>query len=245
MRAYFEKVKADGDMSNINFYSALQGFISMGFHVIEVDVIEKIPNEDNECVVVGSITFMQKVFKHFNIQNNGSIDYPASLKKYYGREIWASTINEIDSNPQKWNVFVKPKGLTKKFTGRVIQSTGDFIGTADQSFDIPIWVSNVVDFKREWRAYVRYGKILDVRPYKGDWKLHYDSAIVEKVIADYKDAPNGYAIDFGVTTDNRTLIVEVNDGYSIGSYGLFFTDYAKLLSARWAQLNNQKDLCDF
>jgi len=27
---------------------------------------------------------------------------------------------------------------------------------------------------QEWRVFVRYGKILDVRPHKGDWKVHYD-----------------------------------------------------------------------
>lgn len=32
---------------------------------------------------------------------------------------------------------------------------------------------------------------------------------------------------------------------SLGSYGLFYLDYAKLLSARWAELTNTKDECNF
>lgn len=75
--------------------------------------------------------------------------------------------------------------------------------------------------------------------------MQYDAAVIEAAVAAFTDAPNGYAIDFGVTADGRTLLIEVNDGYSVGAYGLFFTDYAKLLAARWAQLTGQNDLCNF
>ena len=57
--------------------------------------------------------------------------------------------------------------------------------------------------------------------------------------------PNGYGTDFGVTDDGRTLLIEVNDGYALGSYGLYYLDYAKLLSAIWAELTGTEDECDF
>jgi hypothetical protein len=69
--------------------------------------------------------------------------------------------------------------------------------------------------------------------------------VIENAVSEYKNAPNGYAIDFGVTDDGRTLLIEVNDGYALGSYGLFYLDYAKLLSARWAQLTDTMDECAF
>ena len=52
-------------------------------------------------------------------------------------------------------------------------------------------------------------------------------------------------MDFGVTADGRTLMIEVNDGYSLGCYGLLYLDYAKLLSARWAELTDTYDECAF
>ena len=52
-------------------------------------------------------------------------------------------------------------------------------------------------------------------------------------------------MDFGVTVDGRTLMIEVNDGYALGSYGLYYLDYAKLLSARWAQLTGTTDEAAF
>lgn len=58
-------------------------------------------------------------------------------------------------------------------------------------------------------------------------------------------APAGYAADFGVTGDGRTLLVEINDGYPLGCYGLQHNLYAQLLSARWAELVGTEDECNF
>jgi hypothetical protein len=60
--------------------------------------------------------------------------------------------------------------------------------------------------------------------------------VVERAIGDYARAPAGYAADFGVSSDGCTLLVEVKDGYALGSYGLQHNLYAQLLSARLAEL---------
>ena len=49
-------------------------------------------------------------------------------------------------------------------------------------------------------------------------------------------------MDFGVTDDGRTLLIEINDGFSLGTYGIEDTLYAKLLTARWAELNGTEDI---
>ena len=53
------------------------------------------------------------------------------------------------------------------------------------------------------------------------------------------------SIDIGVTNDGRTLLIECNDAYSLGSYGLEDYKYAKLLSARWSQLLDREDVFDY
>ena len=58
--------------------------------------------------------------------------------------------------------------------------------------------------------------ILSVRPYKGDWHKHYDYNVIENAVKEFSAAPAGYAIDFGITGDERTLLIEVNDGYALG-----------------------------
>ena len=106
-----------------------------------------------------------------------------------------------------------------------------------------IYYSNVIEVVSEWCTFVLYGSVIDVRPYAGDWHFHCSSDIIESAVRDYKSAPAGYAIDFGITRAGQTVLIEVNDGYSLGSYGLDPVYYAKLLSARWAQLTNTIDQC--
>lgn len=65
------------------------------------------------------------------------------------------------------------------------------------------------------------------------------------MVDSFESAPNGYAVDIGLTDKGETLLIEVNEGYALGHYGLNALDYAKLLSARWAQLTRTADECDF
>ena len=104
-----------------------------------------------------------------------------------------------------------------------------------------VWCSEPVDFVAEWRCFVRYGRLLDVRHYHGVWDSRLDVALVEQAIAAIKDAPAAYSLDFGADKTGRCLLVEMNDGHSLGSYGIRPTLYAKFLSARWAQMTGTRD----
>lgn len=46
-----------------------------------------------------------------------------------------------------------------------------------------------------------------------------------------------YVLDVGLM-DNKTTLVEFNDFYSIGNYGLFPDEYANMLMKRWSELRN-------
>lgn len=133
----------------------------------------------------------------------------------------------------------------KKFTGVVVRTSKDLIGYGSCYDNADVICSEVLDIKAEWRVFVRYGEILDVRQYKGDWRMHFNPRIIENCIKDYVSAPAGYVADFGVTDKGDTVLIEVNDGYSIGCYGLLHINYAKLLSARWAELTHTEDECRF
>lgn len=243
MKLYTEKI-IRGEASNISFFAGIEAFYHMGFEIIVIEGFDNLViSPDN--IFFGSISFVQAALKKLNLQIPEHNDYPDSLLKYYGRKITKSTIDIISNNPELWDVFVKPRGKLKKFTGRHIKTTYDLIGCGDREYDVPVWVSEPVRFITEWRVFVRYKEILGVKLYKGDWRNQYDYKIIEEAVNAYENAPAGYAIDFGLTADGRFLIVEVNEGYSIGNYGLFYIDYAKLISARWAEMTNQEDLCNF
>lgn len=66
-------------------------------------------------------------------------------------------------------------------------------------------------------------------------------SIIENAIQDYVNAPNAYGIDFGVTSNGEALLVEVNEGYALGCYGLFPHLYAKFIITRWAELTDTLD----
>lgn len=228
---------------NYNFMNAYQGFREMGFEIVRFCDKEKLRESDREDVVVGYVDTVRERLYDFGFLTP-EIDYPDELQKYLGRKIRKTTMNEVSDDPTKWPVFVKPIE-DKQFTGVVVHSPKDLIGCGIPGVNQDVYCSEVVDFAAEWRCFVRYGKILSVRPYKGDWRKQYDHRVIENALKDFSSAPAGYAADFGITHDGRTLLVEINDGYSLGCYGLLHIDYAKLLSARWAELTSTKDECAF
>ena len=97
-------------------------------------------------------------------------------------------------------------------------------------------VSEVVDFVSEYRGYVIKHELKGLKHYNGDFRFFPDVKTIEKAVEDYKSGPAGYSIDFGVTSDGRTLLIECNDGWSLGNYGLDHSMYTNLLTSRWLEL---------
>ncbi|MFD0696220.1 ATP-grasp domain-containing protein [Paenibacillus sp. GCM10027628] len=60
--------------------------------------------------------------------------------------------------------------------------------------------------------------VLDIRRYKGNWRVHFDYKVVENAVSQFKFAPHGYAIDFGLTDKGEMLLIKVNDWYALGNY---------------------------
>ena len=227
--------------ANVNFCIAYHGFREMGFEVKLFETRGELLGASKQDIVVGYVDTCRFQMERYHVPIE-EIDYPLELQKYLGRKIWKSSLNKINSNPDLWPVFIKPL-KDKDFTGVAVKSPKDLIGCGDE-FDKEIYCSEVVDFLAEWRVFVRYGKILDIRRYKGSYNCIPDYNLMEQAISE-TTLPNGCAVDFGLTKDGRTLLIEVNDGYALGNYGLFYIDYAKLISARWSQIMGFKDECNF
>lgn len=242
MRPYIQAKK--GMPGGINLFNAYQGFSEMALECVLFEDAETLGTSQRSDVVVGGLGVVQHALSRFGVEPV-HIDYPHELKKYMGRHVWMSTLDEVSTCVDDWPVFVKPLDDEKRFTGVVVRSTKDLVGRGTSGYNPKVLCSEPVDFVAEWRCFVRYGKVLDVRPYQGDWHAHLDGNIIDAAVSDFVTAPAGYAADFGVTSDGRTLLVEVNDGYALGCYGLQHNLYAKLLSARWAELVGLPDECAF
>jgi hypothetical protein len=242
MKAYILKNKS-GEFASTNCAIAYDGFREMGWEIVPFRQLDNplLPDLNPEDVVVGFIETVQTALLKSGILVPEAINYPDDLAIFLGRKVWRSRINYIAKHPELWNVFIKPVTSPKKFKGRLLTSPKDLISCGDEFEDTEIWCSEPVNFLAEWRCFVRYGEILGVKSYYGDWRVHFNPQVIENAIAAYHSAPAGYAADFGVTDKGETLLIEVNDGYSIGSYGLFPADYARLLASRWAQITGSRD----
>lgn len=233
----------DNEIANHNFYAAYDGFKQLGFEICYFQNINELSNHQKGEIVIGYVDDVRSMlYKHDIVAPE--LDYPEELTAYLGRKVWKSRLSVIANNPENWNVFIKPVE-DKKFTGIVVRSTKDLVGCGTYGDDPEIFCSEIVKFVAEWRCFVRFGNILDVRRYRGDWRLHFDSGVVQEIVDQFNTAPKGYSVDIGLTDKGETLLIEVNDGYALGHYGLNSLDYAKLLSARWSELTNTTDECDF
>lgn len=225
-----------------NYYIADQGFREMGFETIPFCRMEDLSDCRPDDLIVGGLGAVTTKLKEYGI-SVPNINYPDELRPYLGRKIWETTIDKVIKGDTPRPVFVKPI-REKRFTGLVLRTDKDLPKLSYCEADEPVLCSGVVDFRTEWRAFVRYGRVVDVRPYFGDWKNHFDPSVIENAVSSYVSSPAGYAMDFGYTSEGKTLLVEVNDGFSLGGYGLPALDYAKLLSARWSELVGIHDECD-
>ena len=225
-------------------FAALLGFEDMGLEIVPFDP-DGLTGIDREAsdVVVGGVGVVRGALRALG-RDVPEIDYPRELEPFLGRKIWLSTIRTVSSCEDTWPVFVKPV-QGKFFTGRLVTTAKDLVACGMCGEDTEVYCSEPVAFVAEWRCFVMRGQILDVRPYRGSWRAGFDARVIAEAVDAYTSAPAGYGMDFGVTEDGRTLLVEVNDGYALGSYGLEHHAYARLLSARWAELVGVDDPCDF
>lgn len=241
MQAYIQ-TNPQGDYFNVNSYIAAEGFQKLGWEVKKFHQVEEIQKAEASTVVVAGIGRVRKRLQQLGIEQGYEIEYPAELRPFLKRKVWQSTLQEVIQQEQ-YGIFIKPV-QTKLFKGKVIQQFRDFIGLKYEE-EVPIWCSEVVELVAEWRCFVRYGQVLDVRRYTGRWDLQIDSEVVQTAIKAYKSQPAAYGLDIGVDKKGEHYLVEVNDGHSLGTYGLAPVAYAKFLAARWAEMTKTEDLLNF
>ncbi|MCI5057763.1 MAG: ATP-grasp domain-containing protein [Flavobacteriales bacterium] len=241
MKVYIQ-TNESGIFYNINDYTAYVGFDALGFEIAKYVDADSVTDLDKELIFVGGIGSIRKRLKKLNIQIPEEIEYPDDLNYFLGRRVWKSTLHEV-MKENNFPVFIKPI-RTKLFKGKVITEFKDFIGL---KFDetVPVWCSEVLDFKTEWRCFIRYGELLDVRYYKGQWDNKIDLNMVAEAISAYKSQPKSFSLDVGIDSNGKCHLVEVNDGHSIGTYGIGPITYAKFLSARWSELTETEDYLYF
>ena len=238
MDKVFIQTWPDGVWLSENQFKAFLGFDERGYEVEPFtfkDLLAGKLNLTPETIVVGSVDAVRKAFQILGVALPDNIDIPECLLEFSGRDIWDSTLGEI--RKLKDPVFIKPKVQHKAFTGHIVGSFKDLIETAPLGDDFPVLVQEIVKFVSEYRTMVLRGEILGVKHYCGDPLLFPCPDVIRSMVEKYKGScPVAYSIDVGVTPEGGTLLIEVNDSFALGAYGLCRSKYVDMIEARWMEI---------
>lgn len=199
-----------------------------------------------DILVAGHIPVVLSALRQLGIEPPVPNDYPECLRPWLHRRMWTSTVSDLVRTLQEEVArpfFAKPMGRHKRFRGHVFASWDDLRALGGASDHMQVICSDIVEWVSEYRVYVVRGQIVGMRHYLGDPQVPVDREQVEEAVVVFEasgDAPAGYGIDFGVLRTGETALVEINDGYALGSYGLEDDLYADLIIGRWCQMTEGK-----
>lgn len=229
-----------GEIMSDASYAFWDGCRQLGFEIAfftkdSFDAIEL----TKETLVNGGIGMVRKAFDRLGVpQPKVGEAPPASLLPFYGRRVWPTTMLEVRQGYEDNKFFfIKPLKEHKVFTGHVTSgSISTLAQTARFNDDFEILASEVAYFRTEYRLFVHNRKILDARLYRGNYRDHLDFTVADAAIQTWENQPVAYSLDLGLADDGRTLIVEINDCFSLGSYGFPSLRYAQMVVDRWEEI---------
>jgi hypothetical protein len=153
--------------------------------------------------------------------------------------------------------FIKPV-LNKLFTGFVadpalLGPTGLYDNTAHVDEDATVLVCRPFPspIAAEWRVIVHDGNIIGIAQYRGSWHIERPAnRIIEGVVCYLENAnrslaggrwaPVAYSVDLAKLEDGSTAVVECNDMWALGDYGIDPCRYVAALVDRYDQLVKER-----
>lgn len=235
--------KEDGRFINVNAFVADAGFRERGFEVASFEWREMRTGEvklDQETIVMGGVNAVKSALTQLGHVPPTAVDYPRGCEPFLKRRLWKTTWRAIRA--MDWDtgstppVFVKPRHKHKAFTGLVVRRFSDLVRTARFEDDMELWASDPVNFVSEYRVFVLRNEIVGLKHYKGAPLVLPDVSVIQNLRAAVEDVPVAYGLDVGVTDNNQTLLIECNDGFALGGYGLSPIRYTELLLTRWEEM---------
>ena len=252
MKAFLEKSEKDY-LDDFVFISKYE-LMNRGIDVVDFDgnnpnsLATRNPQPGDICI--GSVDACIKFFQLVGIDESfyQYIGFPEELKKYYKRKI-----ETIDVLPTVFTepFFIKPRYDVKLFTGSVVdsQSRLDFVHKycKDITECKHFYKSETINIVSEYRCFVSRGMLKGIQWYAGNFEVMLNSKMVKEIkqcIDNYHLANVAYTLDFAVTDKNEIALIEVNDMWAIGSYGLSAKEYVQMTIDRFNQMYIAKRVLD-
>lgn len=238
MKLYYECFEGTSIPYDDYVADALIGAYSLGYECIPFSDVDKI-SFDKETIVVGCVENTQKYFKkHLSIEIE-PIEYHSILSDYMGRKTELVNIKDI-----KPPCFIKPNKI-KAFTGFVVTNNPLYDNEISQSiygYEGLVYMEEIINIVSEYRCYVKNGLLIGVKHYSGDDFISLNRTTVLHCVIEASRLLNQltFTLDFGITKEGKTILIEANDAWSIGNYGLTPIKYFHFIKERWFQILRQK-----
>lgn len=225
---------------NVDIQNAIDGFEYFGYKIVGYtleDVLSgKLNRMATENIFVGSIDSMTGIFKNIN-RLPEPIDFPDSIIKsgLLNREIKKTTLENFANKFKEDNIpmFVKPVN-TKLFSGILVSNENHL--SYLKGYDCEVLTSEKIDILSEHRVYVHKKEMIYSCNYSGDFRISPDFDYVQKLIYSYDNQPIAYTLDVGILKNGVNTLIEANDFWAIGSYGLYSINYAEMLKDRYEEI---------
>lgn len=224
-------------------FTALEGADKIGgYNIIHFDNIDEVPYGS---MVVSGIEETVSYFNRIGIvaPKNLVIFDQLYSAGYLKRKVRYTTLVEFYNSNTTFPIFIKPRfeykavpsGVLKTSTG-VRDTLTEFLQDHAQT---ELIVCDPVEILSEYRVFVTKRKgIISMHYYLGDPFVYPDAAYIKEVcnyILSLPNIPASFVVDFMVTPTG-TDVIELNDAWAIGSYGMDSKDYFNFLLVRWREL---------
>jgi hypothetical protein len=251
---YLQTVTPNMESNYSSFYSLSRALST--FHEITLvrcepdEIMEITTNVAHQMLQGASVLFLGGVHETIAFFSSVShqiedFDYPLSLHPFLKRKIWSCCVHELHEQVKNgMSVFAKPhRRKFESVTGCVVQTPSHFLFKKFHG-DTLLWCSEVVSFLAEFRVFIIFGEIVDIRSYVGGGVTPNLATIYEmiKAFSQEEHVPWGYALDVGVIILNgskETVLVEMTDGFALGCYGANEFWYSALVLLRLLQIRLQ------
>jgi hypothetical protein len=208
--------------------------------------IDEVPVE-RSSVVFGSIQNTHQFFLNMGWEIPTPIHIPDELNNNWwtNRKIEKTTLDEALQKGD-FPFFMKPIQL-KLFNGEVLEKPSHRDFYAEYPKETEVLISGYINFVSEYRCYVLENELVACCHYAGSMDHYPDIHVVKDMIRQFKNGPKFYSLDVGIVLGiggrvSFTFLVECNDGYSLGNYGLTPSIYTRGLLIRWREILGKSPL---
>jgi hypothetical protein len=213
-------------------YSAKLGAELLGIKVKPFTDIDAVPTNP-ENIIVGSVEVCQQWLA------NGNYKIPETIDLFIFKDFLKRNIQVVDIKELTFPCFIKPATEIKAFTGFCADDS-KFVSLFSENYEGLVLQQDVLDIVSEYRLYVskHESRIRGLKHYSGDCLTFPDKNFIIEChqVAQQNLKLDSYTLDFGILENGDTVLIEANDGWAIGNYGLEPEDYYLFVRNRWLQM---------